>query len=552
MIKPKIILAQSIIDVCKKYNIQHIVISPGSRNAPLTIGFSNDSFFSCYSIVDERVAAFFALGMAQQIQHPVAVVCTSGSALLNYYPAVAEAYYSHIPLVIISADRPASKIDIGDGQTIRQVGALSNHLLGEMALTEEHPFSEKNELQYLISQSIIHQQPIHLNAPFEEPLYETIAVTDAYLEQIEIELPKNTLSHSDIALHKLWQHATKKMILIGVQHFNEIPSEIIQNWANDSSIVVLTESTSNVYHPTFIDKIDVAISALSDDEMEQLKPDILLTFGGMIVSKRIKSFLRKHQPVQHWHVGVHKAYDTYGCLKHHFEVPIPSFCAHFFENTSNISSDYKRLWLNLKTAKEQKQAAFIPLAPYSDFLVYDFLFRNIPHSVQLHIANSAPVRYAQLFDTFQFSGMFCNRGTSGIDGSTSTAIGAAVVNQKQTVFITGDLSFFYDSNALWNTYIPKNFKIIVVNNGGGGIFRILPGHQETHEFNTFFETQHGLDASHLCKMFNLHYTSASSMAELTSVWALFMQDNEKPSLLEIHTPTTVNDKVLKDFFNAIA
>src|SRR5574343_1282872 len=192
MMYPKIPLAQSILEICQQKGVQHIVISPGSRNAPLTIGFSNNSYFKCYSVADERCAAFFALGIAQQIQKPVAVVCTSGSALLNYYPAFAEAFYSQTPLIVISADRPQSKIDMGDGQTIRQENVFANPTLYNANLTEEA--SEENDLkiQKALFIATSKKGPVHINIPFEEPLYETV---DELTQSPVIFF--NTLEHSE-------------------------------------------------------------------------------------------------------------------------------------------------------------------------------------------------------------------------------------------------------------------------------------------------------------------------------------------------------------------
>src|SRR5690554_3034217 len=170
---PQIPLAQSILQIFKAKMIKYIVISPGSRNAPLTIGFTSDSFFQCYSIADERSAAFFALGIAQQRKEPVAVVCTSGSAVLNFYPAVAEAFYSQIPLVVVSADRPTNKIDIGDGQTIRQVNVLANHTVFNANLTEDANVNNDQLIQSAIQSAIDLKGPVHINVPFEEPLYRT-------------------------------------------------------------------------------------------------------------------------------------------------------------------------------------------------------------------------------------------------------------------------------------------------------------------------------------------------------------------------------------------
>src|SRR5690554_1898622 len=171
---PKILLAQNLIEIFRQKGIENIVISPGSRNAPLTIGFTSNPEITCYSIVDERCAGFFALGIAQQIRKPVAVVCTSGSALLNYYPALAEAFYSQIPFVVVSADRPVNKIDIGDGQTIRQQNVFSNHILYNANLTEEASEENNRKIYEALDISVLKKGPVHINIPFEEPLYETV------------------------------------------------------------------------------------------------------------------------------------------------------------------------------------------------------------------------------------------------------------------------------------------------------------------------------------------------------------------------------------------
>ena len=176
----------------------------------------------------------------------------------------------------------------------------------------------------------------------------------------------------------------------------------------------------------------------------------------------------------------------------------------------------------------------------------------MPKEIQLQISNSAAIRYTQLFNIDKSIEVFCNRGTSGIDGSTSTAIGAAIGSQKPTVLITGDVGFLYDSNALWNNYIPKNFKIILINNGGGGIFRILPGHKETETFNTYFETSHCLTAEHLAKMYQLDYATASDDASLENGLSKLFKQNNKPMILEVFTPTRENDKLLLNYFKALA
>ncbi|MFV8379264.1 2-succinyl-5-enolpyruvyl-6-hydroxy-3-cyclohexene-1-carboxylic-acid synthase [Flavobacterium sp. LB3R33] len=556
MIYPKIPLAQSIIEICLAKGITTIIISPGSRNAPLTIGFVNNPAFQCYSIADERSAAFFALGIAQQTKQPVVLVCTSGSALLNYYPAYAEAFYSQIPMIVISADRPQSKIDIGDGQTIRQENVFENHSLYNANLHEDISIENDLKINEAINTAITQKGPVHINAPFEEPLYETVSELSIKVNTIAFANATQTISVEDVSEYAtIWNNSTKKMILVGVNDPNAINEKIIEAFAKDESVVVLTETTSNLHHDTFINNIDTIITPFTNEDFENFRPEILVTFGGMVVSKRIKAFLRKYKPKHHWHIDSWRAYDTFGALTKHFEVDPNVFFDTFLPITYAIESNYFEQLDAVKALRKLKSDIYLDKIPFSDFKVFEKVMQCLPINSQLQISNSSAIRYAQLIDIDPSIEVYCNRGTSGIDGSTSTAIGAAVSSlgrdDKQTVFITGDIGFLYDSNALWNNYIPKNFKIILINNGGGGIFRILPGHEESPVFNTFFETSHCLTAEHLAKMYGFEYSIASDEASLaTSLTALYAQ-NEKPSILEVFTPTLKNDSILLQYFKEL-
>lgn len=547
---PKNKLAQLVIASCVANGIENVVISPGSRNAPLTIGFSNHSAVKTYSVVDERSAAFFALGMAQQLQKPVAIVCTSGSALLNYYPAIAEAFYSNIPLVVISADRPAHLIDIGDGQTIRQENVFENHILNSISLLEH--LNVENSIVEMLQETIaiatVEKGPVHINVPFDEPLYETTS------ELITLEKENLTVEEIPLDVDELqkyadvWNASTKKIVLVG-EHF---PDELLQiqlaHFTKDPSVLVLIENTANVSHSKFINSIDKLIFPLESNELEAFQPDILLSLGGLIVSKKIKQHLRKFQPKLHWHVDSKRAFNTFHSLKHHFEISPQLFFSQFFFLTKPAKSNYQEFWLQKKALRLQKHAQFIENCEFSDLKTVDVVLKSLPTNVQLQLSNSAVIRYSQLFDLNKSIQVFCNRGTSGIDGSTSTAIGAAVTSSKNTVFITGDISFFYDSNALWNNYIPSTFRIILVNNGGGGIFRFIPGPQKSNALD-YFETPHELTAEHLCKMHKFAYANVASVQDLENELSDFYKESDAPKLLEINTPREANDIVLKAYFN---
>ncbi|GAB5400252.1 MAG: 2-succinyl-5-enolpyruvyl-6-hydroxy-3-cyclohexene-1-carboxylic-acid synthase [Aureisphaera sp.] len=552
----KKILSQTVTQICLSAGVDRIVISPGSRNAPLTIGFTQHPDFTCYSIVDERCAAFFALGMAQQLHKPVALVCTSGSALLNYYPAIAEAFYSNIPLVVISADRPEHLIDVGDGQTIRQENVYQNHILYTANCKEGETYQGFNEKEIYkaLNISLSENGPVHINVPFSEPLYEVTPTLDVSLGKISFDANREYQLNEDAYdnFSEDWRSSERKMVLVGTLPPNSINKEIIELLAGDESVLVFTETTSNLHHKNFFPGIDKIIMHLGEDDFEALRPDVLVTFGGMVVSKKIKAFLRQHQPKAHFHVGPYQGYDTFFSLRHHFKLTVNEFFCRFERDYKRESSGYRNSWLKVKHLRDAKHINYLQKSPFSDFVAHSIIFETLPEQTLLQLANSATVRYSQLFDLDASLHVYCNRGTSGIDGSTSTAIGAAVISEKQTVFITGDLSFFYDSNALWNNHVPLSFRIIILNNGGGGIFRILPKAKGSEHFEQFFETKHDLDASQLSRMYGFEYHTANDEVSLRKELESFYDVSEAPRILEIFTPYQVNDDVLLEYFKFIS
>ena len=585
-------LAQSLVLHCKAQGISRVVISPGSRNAPLTISFLADPFFNCFSIVDERAAGFFALGMAQRTQEPTLLVCTSGSALLNYYPAVSEAYYSGIPLVVISADRPSYLIDKGYGQTIRQEGVYGRHVVFSAPLIQDashaserynrfmpkalqwsqEAVSKKNHalLATAFNQLKATNKPIHLNTPFEEPLYQEAPLLEGAL------VPKSTVENaaitdsktvnktlSDPKLKAEWEGAKRIMVIVGVLYPNALDylsNELVQWLSKDPRVLVFTETTSNVHHPEFIDSIDNIIAPMETHLDAQaigaaLSPDLLVTIGGAVVSKKIKNFLNQYTPKLHWQIQneivVNPFFTHFTCFRPTADAFFgPALQKPISLEIPTIDSPKKRA-LHYKNIYKGHIETYTASCPFSDFYAFYHLLKAIPNKSVLHLANSATIRYAQLFSVKPSVAVYCNRGTSGIDGSTATAIGSGVTSQVQTTLVTGDLGFFYDSNGLWNKYIPKDFKIILINNQGGGIFRVLPGKTDSEHFRTYFETVHDLSAKSLCTLHGLEYYSAHNKESLSSELSAFFQRNNGPSLLEIKTPRTKNEGVLMNFFKTL-
>lgn len=551
---------QQLKEQCFLNDLRTIVFSPGSRNAPLVIAFSQDDRFSCFVIPDERSAAFYAMGMAEELQKPVAVACTSGSALLNYYPAISEAFYRNLPLVVISADRPTEWTDMGDGQTIRQEGVFNNHIVDQTSLLES-PKSENEKWYNQREMDRILQRckngPVHINFPFNEPLYDVSE--DKILDKVHTELleTESVLNSNQIAkLSEVWNNSDRKLIICGQMAKNGYLQEQLKQLAKDSSVAVLVENTSNLSDKSFIHCIDRTINSITTDYPDLFQPDLMITIGGAVISKKIKSYLRTSKPKKHWKIGTHFQFmDTYQSLTTSIPISPNTFFNTILEGDFKFGlSRYGEQWKQLDYLVQDKHNDYLNSVKYSDLSVFNLILDAIPEKSQLHFGNSSVIRYAQLFDPIQSITHKCNRGTSGIDGSISTALGNCLADPNHLhTCISGDMSFFYDSNALWNHHLPSNFRMFVINNGGGGIFNIIPGPDKSEVKEKYFVTNQSYSAKPICEAFNVNYMSANSMEEIDDQLDSFfeIQSNNRPVLMEIFTPRDLNDKVLKDYFEKV-
>ncbi|MCH2225129.1 MAG: 2-succinyl-5-enolpyruvyl-6-hydroxy-3-cyclohexene-1-carboxylic-acid synthase [Crocinitomicaceae bacterium] len=545
------------IQECYKNGLEHIVCSPGSRNAPIVIAADAHPHIKTYVIHDERVAAFFALGMSDYLKKAVAVVCTSGSALLNYYPAVAEAYYRSIPLVVISADRPQEWINHGDGQTIVQKNVYKEHIRfeGEIDELDKKNGGIENTVKTGFQSALTNWKgPIHFNIPLSEPLYN--------LAEIEEPLPRQEL-FKDMTLNltekeketfvKEWNSSKRKIILCGQMDPNPVLKQRLSELSNDPSVAILVENTSNMSNQRWIHCIDRTLAGISEGEIEKFQPDLLVTIGGAIISKRIKRFLREAPIQRHWKVGFDfPEMDTYRKLTSTIlGRPADFFQVLLSQELTTGNSNFGSVWKQRDFEIQERLSDFFDTSDYSDISVFELLLDYVPENAYLHMANSSVVRYCQLFEPISSLRYFANRGTSGIDGATSTAVGIAAMSvSKCNVFFTGDISFFYDSNALWNKHLTGNLRIFLINNSGGGIFRIIDGPRESEQLETYFEAQHDTKAEYICKAFDINYNKADSLESIESQLPEFYADNSnRPKLMEISTPNVLNDQVLKSFFN---
>jgi 2-succinyl-5-enolpyruvyl-6-hydroxy-3-cyclohexene-1-carboxylate synthase len=545
-------------DIFVKKGLSDIVISPGSRNAPIVIAFAGNKNIRALSVIDERSAGFFAMGMAQQLGRAVAVACTSGSAALNYAPAIAEAYYQKIPLLVLTADRPPEMIDQGDGQTIRQKDVFQNYIKKsfELPVIADDPATRQiaeNIINSAIDQTSFPEPgPVHINIPFREPLYGTTEVSVSgrvFDTTAKLEIP----TASDIsACAQTWNKAEKILIIAGQMPPDPALNKRLAALGKLNKVVVLTETTSNLHSPSFIDCIDNVVSTITDEEETNFQPDLLISMGGQIVSKMIKKQLRLNPPKKHWHISPSgDELDTYFMLSNVIRMQPVTFFQLLASHIKVTDKTFNKTWSERKAKVEKIRTAYLEKLPFCDFRVFEILLNEIPANSLVHLGNSTPVRYSQLFGSSEKFTYHSNRGVSGIDGQVSTAAGAAFANKKLNTIITGDLGFFYDSNSLMNQSLTPNLKIIVINNKGGGIFRFIPGPDKSPFLEEFFETRHNWNAKKIAETFDVNYFSASSEKELLQVLREFYGEMTSPALLEIFTPPELNAEVLKNYFKEL-
>jgi len=555
---------QILLDALLKQGVEDLVFSPGSRNAPMVIGLVGSGKFRSVCIHDERSAAFYALGMALVSRKIVPVLCTSGSALLNYAPAVAEAYYQRIPFMVISADRPLEWIDRGDGQTIRQAGVFSNFIDYQVSFDTEVK-SEATKMNYNFEiQAALHHAlfgPVHINMPFEEPLYDLVDHQSLNLPIHNLVKRESIISAADLTqFQKSWLKYTKRMILVGqMTPLNQL-SALLSSFANEADTVILIENISNLELDGAIPCIDRMLASFDNND-QRFQPEMLVVLGDAVISKKIKTFLRKSKLKSVWKIGENfPEMDTYERLD--FSVAVPAHV--FFEQISFLNlqfvsfkskpESYGNLWRSNFLESETNHHAFLDQAPHSDLSVMKNILQRIPEGSVFHVGNSSVARYAQLFQTRRNLEVYGNRGTSGIDGCVSTAAGAAAKQQdKMHTLVVGDVSFFYDSNALWNQYLSDNLRIILIHNGGGGIFEIISGPDSSEFRDEFFVAKQAFCAEHLCKAFNVEYAFASDLKSFDKMLNQLYtpSKNGRPKLLEVNSANSANAQVLKQYFETM-
>jgi 2-succinyl-5-enolpyruvyl-6-hydroxy-3-cyclohexene-1-carboxylate synthase len=556
-----------IAEICARKSIKHVVLCPGSRCAPLTLAFTRHSDFTTRIISDERSAGFIALGIAQSTRSPVAVVCTSGTAVYNLAPAVAEAYFSNTPLIVFTADRPLEWVGQHDGQTIHQPEIFGKHVRKFFQLPQDydHPdnvWAINRTVNEAINLSVQKPAgPVHVNAPFREPLYpskgnDTFSYSDS-LRVVDEHPPSPELSEdAKESVTKAWMGFHNILLVVGQRQADAATIDVLKEFQQKHHVPVVHDIISNLHEVgDTIQHTDLFLAHGSDRLKEMLKPDLLITFGSSLVSKNLKVFLRKYPARRHWHIQPFApAADTFKSLTDVFVTTPDSFLKllNSISVTGTFEAQKQRNYYKLWEVEERRMARvlqeFFKDEGLSELGLVKRLLDELPENANLHLANSMSVRYAN------FIGMeaakkeievFSNRGTSGIDGSNSTAVGHALASGKANFLITGDMAFFYDRNAFWHNYPLPNLRILLLNNHGGLIFDVLDGPSATPEGREYFITTQSLNARKLCEEYGFEHLRVDHVRKVKNLFKDFLAFDNHTKVMELETDTTHNKKILE-------
>lgn len=553
------------IDVLIEQGVGTAVCSPGSRNAPLLIAAADREAreqLDCVVVNDERTAAFTALGIALVSRRPVALICTSGTAVLNYAPAIAEAYYRGIPLIVLSADRPEEWIDQDDSQTVRQPGALANFVKASYSfpavppgMPEKEWYANRMANEAMMTALSGRPGPVHINVALDNPLN---AMTDAPLPlQRLITQESASGSLPSPIMRELLDEARGRRIMLvaGFMQPDHSLNEAVARLAALPNVTVMAENLSNLHLKDDASSVDATLMRLTEEEKRELAPELVISIGGALVSRKLKEYLRSVRPLQHWSIG-HSIYtaDCFQALTRKIETgPAPflkklaGMLRHAGPDHTGTAGDYATKWRAARLRARAYITAMAEKAGWSELKAFSILSRHVSTGINLFLSNGTAVRYAQLFP-FHAHAAYCNRGVSGIDGMTSTAIGASLAYGGMTLLVTGDMSFAYDLGALVTRLMPHRMRIIVINNGGGGIFRFIPSTRDLPAREKFFCSDPALPVEGIAGAFGLEYIMADSPDTFEQGLARLLNPLRRAAVLEVKVDPASSAETLLRLF----
>ena len=523
----------ALVDEFYQLGVRHAVFSPGSRSTTMAMLFKEHEGFETYMNIDERSASFMALGIAKVHKEPTILVCTSGSAVAHYLPAILEAQYSGVPLIVLSADRPHTLLHVGAPQTVDQhkiFGTAVNYF-EELAVPQEaHYYTYPRQVarkSYMKAMDT-KKGPVHINVPLFEPLVPELSRNHFEAGRSSFKVVKP--NYSDIFAcgegNNLLERYERILILAGPQ-IDVDEADMIRSFGEALQAPILADPLSNVRgcgtSKVVISTYDALLAGKA--LWHELKPDCVIQFGQIVVSKRVQQMIASWTDVEY--IEVNSTMDSMnptGKTTMHVQASIDVFTHVYGKN--NNSDTYLNIWRRLDQAGKKQLSSTIDEPHCFEGRTIRELQKQIPEDGQIFVANSMTIRD---FDYFWFSGeskavLYGNRGVNGIDGTISTALGLAA-NGRPTYLVTGDLSLFHDLNGLAVAKTHNlNLTIILHNNDGGGIFEYLP-QKGTKHFDYLFSTSQGLDYSGAAKLYGCGYTKISSPDELSSVLAKIGQES---------------------------
>lgn len=562
-----------------EWGVTDAVVCPGSRNAAIVHNLSECGRISCHPITDERSAAFYAMGMALNTKRPTVVCVTSGSALLNTAPAVAEAYYQHVPLIVISADRPQQWIDLLDGQTLPQPDALNRFVRRSVSLPEPRNEEERWYCNRLVNEAMHaatfrQPAPVLINVPITEPLF--TFDTAELPEERRFRMLDSDVAISNATIEALQQElfkAKRPLIVVGQTAADGFGCSPFDIGELAKHFVVFAEPLSNSSSETI--HFDEAVRRLTThpeqqdgecDDASRYAPDYIIYIGDTLVSKATRRWLRQTQaPSCLVTADPLNACDPLMSLRHivtcsnaDLKLLMPALCDIYTH--SDRYADNEAAWHNEESRKKywndwrgllgkwaDHAEKYEPV--YSQMAAVRCLEQQIESAsvrINTHYANSTAVRLACIYANHY---VWCNRGVNGIEGSLSTAAGFAVASDDLNVCIIGDLSFFYDQNALWNSCVGGNLRILLLNNSCGGIFKQLPNLHKSPVADTFVGASHTTTAQGICAQNNVEYISAHNAEEMKhGISELLTRKGNRPVLLEVFTDAAIDAETLSRYF----
>jgi len=542
---------QILISLLKRYGVKYAVLSPGSRNVPVVHSMEQDPYFKCYSIVDERSAAYFAMGLALETKEPVLISCTSGTASANYTSAICEAFYQHLPLVVLTSDRNPYYLYQLEDQMIPQNQLYGGICKKSVSLPIIKDEKDSWYCRRIVNEALLEMNhhgsgPVHINIPTEWGLFAQNFNTQA----LPVVNPIGIISLKELyssGIEMVNELKNKKRILVIYGQslpVNKKEEQIIERFASKYNCAIAVESISNLHCKGCIETYLIS-QALTKDTFKDYTPDLVISVNGNYVSK-IKNLLKNcRESFEHWTVNEEGAIvDQFEKLTYVFECSTMDFFKYFNENGGDIikKNEYLDFW------KRKIKSIENPEFPYSNNYVMKEFFKKLPKTSLLHLGNGMPVHIIQHFPLKKGIVSYCHSGTTTIDGSLSTFIGQAALNNYLNFLFIGDLGFFYDMNGIWNRYVGKNVRILLNNNEGGETFH-WNNAREIDTVNLHTAAEHFAVAKGWVESRGFKYLAAHNKEEFDTLLPEFMsKDIEGPVFFEVFTKKDTDAKILLDYY----